>query len=159
MGTITIIRSLQRRPDSSLVLGPVKTTKGERSLALPPYLVSSLRRHRSKVAEERLVAGALWQDLGLVFPSEVGTPVDPSNFRRAFKRAVVRAGLGSTWTPYELRHSALSLLSDAGVRIEDVSDLAGHTDTRTTMNTYRHPVRPVISHAVEPMQRLLGSES
>jgi hypothetical protein len=35
-----------------------------------------------KQAEERFVASATWQDYGLIFPSEVGAPLDPDNFSR-----------------------------------------------------------------------------
>jgi hypothetical protein len=48
------------------------------------------------------------------------------------------------WTPRELRHSLVSLLSDAGVPIEDVSRLVGHSSTSVTELVYRHQIRPVI---------------
>jgi integrase len=46
--------------------------------------------------------------------------------------------------PHELRHSAVSLLSAAGVRLEDVADVMGHRSTRTTSAVYRHVVVPTI---------------
>lgn len=154
-GVIHVSRSLKRDHGKELSLGDVKSARSRRSIRAPEFLVDRLRSHRVLQAEERLAMGPCWTDWDLVFPTEVGTPVDPSNYRRSFKRAAKKAGLDD-WTPYELRHSALSLLSDAGVPIEHVSDIAGHNDTRTTMSTYRHPVRPVIEHAAEPMQRLFG---
>ncbi|MGC8472583.1 MAG: tyrosine-type recombinase/integrase [Acidimicrobiales bacterium] len=51
-------------------------------------------------------------------------------------------------TPYELRHSAASLLSDAGVPIETVADLLGHTTTQMLENVYRHRVRKVIDPGI-----------
>jgi len=39
------------------------------------------------------------------------------------------AGLGEDWTPRELRHSFVSILSASGTRIEDISDLMGHSGT------------------------------
>src|SRR5579871_3925553 len=65
-----------------------------------------------------------WQDMGLVATS-TGTPPDPSNLRRAFSAMTTKAGLGH-WHPHELRRSAGSILSAAGVRIEVVSDIMGH---------------------------------
>ena len=41
-----------------------------------------------------MAAGALWQDDGLIFASEVGTPMDPDNFSHSFARLCERAGLG-----------------------------------------------------------------
>ena len=36
----------------------------------------------------------------------------------------------SEWTRRELRHSFVSVLSDAGVPVEEISRLVGHSDNR-----------------------------
>ena len=41
-----------------------------------------------------MAAGLLWQDHGLIFASEVGTPMDPDNFSHSFARLCERARLG-----------------------------------------------------------------
>jgi integrase len=46
-----------------------------------------------------------------------------SHVRRAFKAITKRAGLGENWTPRELRHSFVSIMSDNGVPIETIADL------------------------------------
>ncbi|MDA8316364.1 MAG: tyrosine-type recombinase/integrase, partial [Actinomycetota bacterium] len=51
-------------------------------------------------------------------------------------------------TPYELRHSAASLLSDAGVPIETLADLLGHTSTQMLEAVYRHRVRKVVDPGI-----------
>jgi site-specific recombinase XerD len=81
----------------------------------------------------RVRAGASWQDLDLVFSTQAGTELDAANVRRAFRRVVAAAGLDpKTWTPRELRHSFVSLLSSSGVSIEDISHLVGHSSTVVT---------------------------
>ncbi len=92
--------------------------------------------------------------MGLV-ASSTGTPPDPSNLRRAFSAMTTKAGLGH-WYPHELRHSAGSILSAAGVRIKIVSDIMGHVDIRTTGQVYRHPVTPIVDAAVAPTEELFG---
>ena len=80
-----------------------------------------------------------------MFPSRVGTPADASHVRRSFRKVVEAAGLDPhEWTPRELRHSFVSLLSDAGVSIEQISRLVGHSGTTTTETIYRKQIRPVI---------------
>ena len=65
-----------------------------------------------------------------MFLSQVGTPADASHVRRSFRKTVEKAGLDpSEWTPRELRHSFVSLLSDAEVPIEHISRLVGHIGT------------------------------
>jgi integrase len=49
-------------------------------------LDEALREHRKRQAADRLTAGALWQDHGLVFASAVGMALDRHNVRRAFRR-------------------------------------------------------------------------
>lgn len=65
------------------------------------------------------------------------------------------AGLNAAdWTPRELRHSFVSLMSDAGLPIEKIARLVGHTGTTTTETVYRKQIRPVISGGAEVVDRL-----
>ena len=91
-----------------------------------------------------------------MFPTGLGTLLDPANLRRGLRQVTERAGLGR-WHPHELRHSATSLLSAAGVPLEQVADVLGHTSTRVTSSTYRHPTTPTVEAAAAPMDRLFGS--
>ncbi|MGH9127283.1 MAG: tyrosine-type recombinase/integrase [Acidimicrobiales bacterium] len=155
--TLAITGSIKRRiDDSTLYRGAVKrSTAGERTLAIPSVLVAALVDHRKRQAAERLTLGDIWQDHGLIFPSETGSPLDPSNVRRTFTRIARRAGIEGAAMPYLMRHSVASLLLDSGASIEDVADLLGD-DPQTLYRHYRHRVRPVADAAAERMQRLLG---
>ena len=62
--------------------GDTKTEKSRRTLELPGQAADALREHRARQARERLAAGPLWQDHGLVFASQAGTPLDASHVRR-----------------------------------------------------------------------------
>jgi integrase len=126
-----------------------KTARGRRRLGLHPLLVAALRRHR----EEMQMLG-LYEGEGFVFCTRNGTPMTMSNMRRAFRQLCERAGLGSDWTTYELRHSFVSLVADQLDDLVKVADLAGHVDTRTTQG-YRHAVRPSLNHAIDAWDRLL----
>lgn len=54
----------------------------------------------------------------------------------------------------------MSVLSDAGVSIEDISRLAGHKSTEVTETVYRHQIRPALLAGAEAMDDLfpLGAE-
>jgi integrase len=132
--------------------GDTKTRKSRRTLALPQRCVDALREHRERQAEIRRTVGSRWQDNDLVFPSQVGTPSDASHVRRSFRRVVEAAGLNpGEWTPRELRHSFVSLLSDAGMPIEEISRLVGHSGTTTTETIYRKQIRPVLVRGADAM--------
>ncbi|MBL8775085.1 MAG: site-specific integrase [Acidimicrobiales bacterium] len=151
---LRVRRSLKREP-AGLRLGGVKTAKSERPLAMPGPVVKALRRRRVQQAEELLRAGVGSPPDNLVFTTTAGTPVDPSNLRRALARATKAAKLGH-WKPYELRHSCTSLLSAAGVPLEQIADILGHRGIRMAAEVYRHRVDPVIDSGVEAMEALFG---
>jgi len=135
--------------------GDTKTRKSRRTLKLPQRCVDVLRDHQERQNQIRKAAGSRWQDHDLVFPSQVGTPADSSHVRRAFRQVVAAAGLDpQEWTPRELRHSFVSLLSDAEVPIERISRLVGHSSTVTTETIYRKQIRPVIMHGADVMDRI-----
>jgi integrase len=112
-GTVRIVQALKVEGGSRIVLGSLKTAGSRRTVALPSLLAESLRQHRRRQLEERMKAGPAWYDSGLVFTTQIGTPIHPRNCRRSFDRLIERAGLGK-WSPNELRHSAVSLLSAGG---------------------------------------------
>jgi integrase len=132
----------------------VKTQKSRRTLRLPVAVVDAVRAHKVKQAGDRLFAGALWRDHGLVFASAVGTPLDPSHVRRGFRKVCVEAGIGENWSPRELRHTFVSIMSEQGVPVEEIARLVGHSTTSTTETVYRRELRPVISTGAEVMDNV-----
>jgi integrase len=134
--------------------GDTKTEKSRRTLELPTQAAGALRTHHVRQARERLAAGQRWRDHGLVFASQAGTPLDASHVRRAFKAITKKAGLGENWTPRELRHSFVSLMSDNGVPLETIADLVVHASTAVTEEVYRHQLKPVITRGAETMNTI-----
>ncbi|RQP23403.1 integron integrase [Piscinibacter terrae] len=61
-------------------------------------------------------------------------------FQRAFKRAVVRAGIDKPATPHTLRHCFATHLLQSGSDIRTVQELLGHADVATTM-IYTHVLK------------------
>jgi integrase len=136
--------------------GDTKTPKSRRPLALPQTAVPALKEHRKQLAEDRLAAGSLWQDHGLVFTSAIGTPLDAANVRREFRKITEEVALGKGWAPLDLRHTSVSLMSADGVPLEEIARLAGHNRSATAELVYRHELRPVITTGAEVMDRILN---
>ena len=59
--------------------------------------------------------------------------------------------------PHMLRHAAASLLSAAGVPIEDISDTLGHRSVAVTAEIYRHPIAPIRSGHMVAMNQLIDT--
>jgi integrase len=82
--------------------------------------------------------------------------LDASNVRRSFRRITKSAGIGTGWSPRELRHSFVSIMSDQGVPIETIADLVGHAGTSVTEAVYRHQLTPVITKGAHTMNTIFG---
>jgi integrase len=137
--------------------GDTKTQLSRRTLQLSERVVRALREHQVRQAEQRLLAGDVWQDRGLVFCTSVGSALDAANVRRAFRKITKAAGLGEQGAPRELRTSFVSLMSSSGVPVEEIARLAGHSNSRTTEVVYRRELRPVITTGAEVMDRIFSS--
>ena len=139
--------------------GETKTPRSRRTLELPDRARDALRTHCQLQREARLEAGPRWVDQGLVFCTSHGTELDAANVRRSFRAVTRAAGLDSeTWTPRELRHSFVSLLSNSGMPIEDIAHLVGHANTRTTEKVYRKELRPVLTKGARTMDAIFKDE-
>ena len=151
--SISLWRSVRRGGDT-------KTANSRRTLELPHVCVDALRAHRLSYLEARRAAGERWQDTDLVFTTRLGTALDAANVRRSFRKVVAEAGLdASAWTPRELRHSFVSLLSSIGMPIEEISHLVGHANTRVTEQVYRKELRPMLTRGASAMDALFGEAS
>ena len=68
------------------------------------------------------------------------------------------ARLGGAWTPRELRHSFVSILSAHDVRLEDNSNLVGHSRA-VTETVYRHEIRRALTKGATAMNWILKAKA
>lgn len=92
----------------------------------------------------------MWNENGLMFTTTIGMPIDLRDVCHYMSRLCEDAGLGR-WTPHELRYSAASLMLAAGVQLEVVSNILGHSSIRMTADTDGHirtPQRQAVAGAM-----------
>ncbi|MEU4545590.1 site-specific integrase [Nonomuraea dietziae] len=132
--------------------------ESRRTLALPQRAVEALKAQKTQQGEEKQGAGDRWEEQGLAFASTVGTELDSHNVRRAFRLVIAKTDLDpKQWRPRELRHSFVSLLSDQGIPLQEISRLVGHSSTAVTELVYRKQIRPVIQEGATAMDRIFKS--
>lgn len=147
---LDVIRSVRQGGDT-------KTRKSRRSIALPRAAVEVLAERRALCTGQLKRAVAEWDGDALVFATSAGTALDAANVRRAFRSALkqVPSVKPDDWTPREMRHSFVSLLSDSGVSIDEIARLVGHTGgSQVTERVYRKQLRPVIQTGATVMDSL-----
>jgi integrase len=158
-GTLTVRRALQRRrTGGGLVMVEPKSAAGRRTMVLPQPLVTSLRRHRTAQRAERLAAGSLWTDTGLVFTTPIGTPIDPRNDYRNWHALLRRAGVRRARL-HDARHTAATLLLAQGVPARVAMQILGHSQITLTLGTYSHVVPELAHDAAERMANVLWPAS
>ncbi|MEP7054256.1 MAG: site-specific integrase, partial [Actinomycetota bacterium] len=143
-GTVTIRRALQRRPGGGLVFVQPKSHAGRRTIVIPLPLVSALRRQLQAQRIERLSAGQLWTDAGVVFASPIGKPIDPRADHRSWQLLLDRAGVRRARL-HDARHTAATLLLAQGVPARVAMQILGHSQIGLTLGTYSHVI-PELAH-------------
>ncbi len=149
-GTLSVRRGLHRVAGKGLVYEEPKSERSRRTLVLPRQLVEALRQQRDAQATERELAGSLWEDHDLVFARPTGRPVDRHTDYDAWKALLRKADVRDVRL-HDGRHTAATLLLTAGVHPRVVMDLLGHSQMRTTTDTYQHVMPALAQEAADRM--------
>jgi integrase len=118
-----------------------KTDAGDRHVPL----FKSIRQ----LLLERKARSRFSQPEDFVFPTVVGTPMDPGNFvKREFRPAIRAAGLERCrW--HDLRHYAVSALIAEGADIKLLQAIAGHATAAMTLDVYGHLMLDRVTEAAD----------
>jgi integrase len=153
-GGIVRVRVSLQRIDKKLRLVEVKTERSNRSLPIPRALLSSLRAHRRRQLEQKMVAGAKWQDHDLVFATSKGTPLSARNVIRSYHR-LLENGKVKRRRFHDLRHSCATFLFARNIPARIVMEILGHSNINLTMNTYTHVMPEMLRDATQAMNSVL----
>lgn len=152
-GVLTVRRSLQRVSGRTLLAEP-KTARSRRTLQLPGFVLVAWRAHRARQAAERLAAGDRWQEMGFVFTTLEGRPLEGMNVTHHFQRLLARAGVRKRRF-HDLRHSCATVLMAQGVPARVAMEILGHSQIGVTMNTYTHVLDQLSRDAADHMDAYL----
>jgi integrase len=152
---VLAVRGTLGRVGGGLTITEPKTDRSRRSVPLSAPLVAMLRAHRADQEAERQAAGDQWRDHGLVFATELGTPVDPRNILRTIQIAAQKAGMADIGV-HTLRHSAAVAWLESGVHIKACADLLGHSSIAVTGDIYGHTSDITARSAVDALADQLG---
>ncbi len=154
VGRLTVRRGLHRVKGRGLVYEEPKADRSRRTIALPKRLVEALQRHHTAQAQERLAGGTLWEHNDLVFAQANGRPIDRRADWKAWKALLQAAGVRDVRL-HDGRHTAATLLLTAGVHPRVVMELLGHSQMRTTTDTYSHVLPALAQEAADRLDDAL----
>ncbi|GAJ03368.1 unnamed protein product, partial [marine sediment metagenome] len=114
-----------------------KSKRGRRLVALSPSLAILLREHKAKKDDIRTQLGSPLQDNNLVFSHLDGSPIEPNNVTKAFRKLARSVGLNGLRF-HDLRHAHATLMLQQGIHPKIVSERLGHSSIAITLDTYSH---------------------
>jgi integrase len=121
---------------------------------LPELAIAALKTNRAQQNEERLLMGAGYQDLDLVFARPDGSIWPPVQFSSDFRRLTRKRGFMLRF--HDLRHTHASQLLKAGVPVKVVSERLGHATASITLDVYSHVLPGMQAEAVAKIDAALG---
>jgi integrase len=116
--------------------GPPKTANGVRRVDITSDVQDVLEAHRQRQQAEREALGDMWLDSGLVFTSEVGTPITPHSLQHTWVNVQRVAGVPRVRL-HDLRHLHVSLMIKNGADPAQVADRVGDT-LPVVLSVYTH---------------------
>jgi integrase len=121
--------------DGRVIESDGKTENAQHVLALDPLTLAALKIHVEMLDQERKDFGPDYDDHGVLFCWENGTPPHPDTITRRFKRLAASAGLPEI-DLHDVRHSYATAGRDAKIDWKALSQRIGHADVAFTMKQY-----------------------
>jgi integrase len=135
--TITVRQSLSR-VKGGLIFQEPKTPLSQRTISIPKEVVWELRKIMGRQSNVKQLDKKIYDDkYDLVFCTEIGKPLDPSTFTRAFQRDLLAAGLPKLRF-HDIRHTFATISLQEGVSVRAVQEALGHYSPAFTMTVYSH---------------------
>ena len=110
-----------------LIISEPKTKAAFRTIILPPAMLEVLAEYKKGIFSD------------LMFPSRIkpDQPIDPGYVRKRLQVILKRAGCKSVRF-HDLRHTFATRCIELGVDVKTLSEILGHANVSTTLNTYVH---------------------
>jgi integrase len=133
------VRKLRRpKNGATWVIEECKTDRSRRVVPLIAAAVEAITRHRDRQAVERVIAGEGYAAHDFVFADARGEPWRADGISKyAWTPTLQRLKLPAIRL-YDCRHTAATMLLEAGVPMKVVQQLLGHASMTLTADTYSH---------------------
>lgn len=153
-GRLSVVQTLAPRGGPGFTIKDPKNPSSARVVKIPSSTLDALKAWRLVQNERRLQSGEQWQaNYNLIWCDDDGSPIDPDRPWHDFRKVRAAAvGVPDKLTIHELRHSFITLSLDAGVPMQVVSRMAGHSKISTTYDIYVHIHQHIIDAAIDIME-------
>jgi len=152
---LSVIESAEQTKAGGVRYKSPKNGKG-RTVALPAIVVSELRAHRLRQAQDLLQLGVRLNDETFICAREDGEALQPNSIGHAWDRF-----LASTKLPrirfHDLRHSHATIMLKSNIHPKIVSERLGHSRVALTMDNYSHVIPGMQEGAAAAIDAAFGT--
>ncbi|MBO8183643.1 MAG: tyrosine-type recombinase/integrase [Archaeoglobus sp.] len=152
-GTITVEQQLLPTKEGLIFKKP-KTEDSIRTIEVPDYILSILKRHQKRQTENKLFFGPEYKDYNLVCCKPNGEPINPSTYSHIFARILKKHGLEHIRF-HDLRHFNATIMLKYNVPVKVASKRLGHSTTAITQDIYQHVLTDMDKEAAEKLNNAL----
>lgn len=153
-GELTVRRTISRTVEGEEVIVDRTKTNQVRVIPLDAALVARLKWHKAR-QNERYLRSEAWRQQGVVFDGGDGHFLYQGPWQRWHQRMCARLGVPAI-RAHDLRHTAITLMVEAGIHPKVIADIAGHASIDITMDRYSHPSQEHQRRAMQSMSGLFG---
>lgn len=96
-----------------------------------------------------------YRDMGYIFTTKNGVPIQTNSFNLALKKANQRLEkpIQKNLTSHIFRHTLVSRLAENRVPLKAIMDRVGHADAKTTTQIYTHVTKKLKANVAEIMEK------
>jgi integrase len=144
-----------QRISGQLLHRETKTEASDALLPLPDICLTALRERHKRQTEWRAAADGAWVDMGFIFTTRHGAPIEPRNFHRDFKARSRKAGV-RVIPVHTTRRTCASLLAALDVHPRVAMQILRHSQIAVTMDVYTEVSSKQTRAALRRLGKQLG---
>jgi integrase len=157
---VSIKQAAINTPKTGTLIKTPKTRTSIRNIKIPASTVQLLKQYRTYWLEEKVKCGTLWQaeekerlgdewiDPEYLFTTWNGYIIFPDTISDLFRKFQTRHNLQHIRL-HDLRHTAATILINAGLNVKAVSQRMGHANPNVTLAVYAHAYKTADQEAAD----------
>ena len=135
-----------------LQINEPKTIHSVRTIPLLPEIAEKLSRYRE--AQTAHFKSHHLPKSDFVFTSVTGTPIEPRDFQRDFKKILVQNSI-RVINVHGLRHTFATRSLESGMNVKTLSAILGHSNVGFTLSTYAHITESLKAEEISDLNSFL----